>query len=69
MIKFVTHLLILIDVSVSNKNNKNLKVQKRYPEWVNTEVILKALKMREEGILSERLNMWIENLLEINDKR
>ena len=43
-------------------------MQKRYPEWVNTEVIVKALKMREEGILSNRLNMWIENLLEINKK-
>ena len=43
-------------------------MQKRYPEWVNTEVIIKAIKMREEGVLSERLNMWIENLLEINHK-
>ena len=44
-------------------------MQKKYPEWVNTEVIMKAIKMREEGVLSERLNMWIENLLEINDKK
>tara|TARA_Y100001978_G_scaffold177591_1_gene171189 strand:+ start:108 stop:242 length:135 start_codon:yes stop_codon:yes gene_type:complete len=44
-------------------------MEKRYPEWVNTEVILKAMKMREEGALSERLNMWIENLLEINNKK
>tara|TARA_B100000212_G_scaffold133888_1_gene100566 strand:+ start:269 stop:403 length:135 start_codon:yes stop_codon:yes gene_type:complete len=44
-------------------------MQKRYPEWVNTEVILKAIKLREEGMLSERLNMWIENLLEINRKK
>ena len=44
-------------------------MQKKYPEWVNTEVIIKALRMREEGILSERLNMWIENLLEINQKK
>ena len=44
-------------------------MEKRYPEWVNTEVIMKAIKMREEGVLSERLNMWIENLLEINDKK
>tara|TARA_B100001121_G_scaffold194419_1_gene169886 strand:- start:254 stop:388 length:135 start_codon:yes stop_codon:yes gene_type:complete len=44
-------------------------MQKRYPEWVNTEVIMKAMRMREEGILSERLNMWIENLLEINPKK
>ena len=43
-------------------------MHKRYPEWVNTEVIMKAIKRREEGILSERLNMWIENLLEINHK-
>ena len=38
---------------------------KRYPEWVNTNVIVKAIKMREEGILSKQLNLWIENLLEI----
>ena len=38
---------------------------KRYPEWVNTQVIVKAIKMREEGILSKQLNLWIENLLEI----
>ena len=44
-------------------------MQKRYPEWVNTEVIMKAIKMRDEGILSERLNMWIENLLEINQEK
>jgi len=44
-------------------------MQKRYPEWVNNDVIMKALKMREEGVLSERLNMWIENLLEINYKK
>ena len=38
---------------------------KKYPEWVNTEVVYKAIKMREEGILSKQLNLWIENLLEI----
>ena len=38
---------------------------KRYPEWVNTSVIMKAIKMREEGILSKQLNSWIEKLLEI----
>ena len=38
---------------------------KRYPEWVNSRVIMKAIKMREEGILSKQLNLWIENLLEI----
>ena len=38
---------------------------KRFPEWVNTNVVVKALKMREEGILSKQLNLWIENLLEI----
>ena len=38
---------------------------KRYPEWVNTQVIMKAIKMREERILSKQLNLWIENLLEI----
>ena len=44
-------------------------MHKRYPEWVNTEVIMKALRMREQGVLSERLNMWIENLLEISHKK
>ena len=38
---------------------------KRFPEWVNTEVVIKAIKMREEGMLSKQLNLWIENLLEI----
>ena len=38
---------------------------KRYPEWVNTNVVVKAIKMREQGILSKQLNLWIENLLEI----
>ena len=40
-------------------------MQKKYPEWVNTQVLVKAIKMREEGILSKQLNLWIENLLEI----
>ncbi len=43
-------------------------MQKRYPEWVNTEVILKAIKMRDQGMLSKQLNLWIENLLEIPSK-
>ena len=38
---------------------------RRFPEWVNTEVIVKAIKKREEGILSKQLNLWIETLLEI----
>ena len=38
---------------------------KRYPECVNSSVLMKAIKMREEGILSKQLNLWIENLLEI----
>ena len=41
---------------------------KRYPEWVNTQVIVKAIKMREEGTLPKQLNLWIENLLEIEKK-
>tara|TARA_B100000212_G_C27375941_1_gene534716 strand:- start:1991 stop:2125 length:135 start_codon:yes stop_codon:yes gene_type:complete len=44
-------------------------MNKRYPEWVNSTVILKAMRMRDEGILSDRLNMWIENLLEIQHKK
>ena len=40
----------------------------RFPEWVNTPVVVKAIKMREEGILSKQLNLWIENLLEIKKK-
>ena len=38
---------------------------KRFPEWINTRVVVKAIKMREEGILSKQLNLWIESLLEI----
>ena len=38
---------------------------RRFPEWVNSQVVVKAIKMREEGILSKQLNLWIENLLEI----
>ena len=38
---------------------------KRYPEWVNTQVVMKAIKMRQEGTLSKQLNLWIEDLLEI----
>ena len=41
---------------------------KKFPEWINTEVIVKAIKMREEGILSKQLNLWIETLLEIDKK-
>ncbi len=44
-------------------------MEKRYPEWVNSQVIIKAIKMRNEGTLSERLNLWIENLLELNHKK
>ena len=40
-------------------------MSRRFPEWVNTEVLIKAIKMREEGTLSKQLNLWIENLLEI----
>ncbi len=40
-------------------------MQRRFPEWVNSQVVIKAIKMREEGTLSKQLNLWIENLLEI----
>ena len=43
-------------------------MNRRFPEWVNTEVIVKAIKMREEGILPKQLNLWIENLLDIEKK-
>ena len=43
-------------------------MHRRFPEWVNTEVVVKAIKMREEGILSKQLSLWIENLLEIEKK-
>ena len=43
-------------------------MQKRFPEWVNTQVLVRAIKMREDGILSKQLNLWIENLLEIEKK-
>ena len=40
----------------------------RFPEWLNKEVVIKAIKMREEGMLSKQLNLWIESLLEIEKK-
>jgi len=43
-------------------------MSKRFPEWVNTEVLIKAIKMREEGMLPKQLNLWIEGLLEIPKK-
>ena len=43
-------------------------MHKRFPEWVNSQVVIKAMKMREEGTLSKQLNLWIENLLEIEKK-
>ncbi len=43
-------------------------MQKKFPEWINTEVVIKAIRMREEGILSKQLNLWIEDLLEIEKK-
>ena len=43
-------------------------MSKKYPEWVNTEVVLKAMKLRQEGMLSKQLNLWIEDLLEIEKK-
>ena len=42
---------------------------RRFPEWVNSAVVVKAIKMREEGTLSKQLNLWIENLLEIEKKQ
>ena len=53
--------------------NYDYYIQKKYmprkfPEWVNTQVVLKAMRMREEGILSKQLNLWIENVLEIEKK-
>ena len=44
-------------------------MQKKFPEWVNTEVVIRAMKMREEGLLSKQLNLWIENLLEIKKSK
>ena len=41
---------------------------RRFPEWINTDVVLKAMKMREQGTLSKQLNLWIEDLLEIEKK-
>ena len=49
-------------------NTEYKKMPKRFPEWINTEVVIKAIKMREEGMLSKQLNLWIENLLEIEKK-
>ena len=44
-------------------------MQKKFPEWVNTPVVVKAIKMRDEGILLKQLNLWIEDLLEIDQKK
>ena len=43
-------------------------MRRSFPEWINTEVVVKAMKMREEGTLPKQLNLWIENLLEIDKK-
>ena len=43
-------------------------MHKKFPEWVNTSVIVKAMKMRDEGTLSKQLNLCIENLLEVEKK-
>tara|TARA_B100000424_G_C22864296_1_gene460422 strand:+ start:767 stop:898 length:132 start_codon:yes stop_codon:yes gene_type:complete len=43
-------------------------MRRKFPEWVNSDVVVKAIKMREEGTLSKQLNLWIENLLEIEKK-
>ena len=43
-------------------------MQKRFPEWINTNVILKAMKMSEQGTLSKQLNLWIDDLLEVEKK-
>lgn len=43
-------------------------MHRRFPEWVNTQVLLKAMRMKEEGTLSKQLNLWIDNLLEIEKK-
>ena len=40
----------------------------RKPIRNRKEVVIKAIKMREEGMLSKQLNLWIENLLEIEKK-
>ena len=43
-------------------------MQRRFPEWVNSQVLLKAMRMKQEGTLSKQLNLWIDNLLEIEKK-
>lgn len=42
---------------------------RKYPEWVNTQVVMQAIKMREEGKLSKQLNLWLETLLEIEKNK
>ena len=44
-------------------------MRKKFPEWVNSEVVIKAIKMRQEGVLSRQLNLWIENLLELDKNK
>tara|TARA_Y100001970_G_scaffold294110_1_gene446940 strand:+ start:828 stop:971 length:144 start_codon:yes stop_codon:yes gene_type:complete len=40
---------------------------KKYPEWVNTPVITKALDNYESGFISKNMALWLKNLLEIKE--
>lgn len=38
---------------------------RRSPDWINSSVILEALVLRKQGLLNRQLNLWIEQLLEL----
>jgi hypothetical protein len=42
-------------------------MKNRSPVWINSAVIIEALALREQGLLSPLLNKWIEQLLELDD--
>ena len=43
-------------------------VQRRSPDWINSTVIVQALSLKAQGILSPLLERWITDLLELTDQ-
>ena len=41
---------------------------KKYPEWINTPVISKALDRYNAGYISKSLSLWLEDLLELKEE-
>ena len=40
-------------------------MQHRSPTWVNTAVLLQAIERYEQGLLPRSMQLWIQQLLEI----